>query len=296
VLHLNNNTLGETNDALHKVRHLLNIGKVTLRVFILVGTEVALDKASVASRSSYGQMVIFFNLMKNCGKFNFRFYLLYCATTSACVRMKVNTINNSDKPDADQSVGTLYNTTRMSKLDKLVMEMGKPLFGSRRTVTMDIFYTSPAVLILLVNQKVYARRTVRNNHRMVTQCIVWMKKEAEDAVRGYLRWAVNTLAGIFAFGWTDGCPVHMIYMVDGSHQRTNVPRQVDRDKNHAPAPNTVKAYNAYMQGVDRHVQLRALCSLTKRHGFNKWYVKMYLALINIALSNASICYLLAIQN
>jgi hypothetical protein len=101
VLHFNNNTMGETNDALHKVRHLLNIGKVTLRAFILVGSEVALDEASVASRSSYGQMVIFFNPMKNCGKFHFQFYRFYCATTFACVRMKVNTINNSDKPNAD---------------------------------------------------------------------------------------------------------------------------------------------------------------------------------------------------
>jgi hypothetical protein len=231
--------------------------------------------------------------MTNWGKFLFRFYLLCCTTTFAYVRMKFNTNNNINKTDADQSMGTLYNTTLMSRLNKLVMEMCKPLFGSRRTFNMDNSYTSPDVLILLKNQKVYARGKVRNNRRMVPQCIVWTKKEAEDAVRGSLRWAVNTLAGIFAFGWTDGCPVHMIYMADGSHQRTTVLHQVGRDKNDVPAPNTVKAYNAYMQGVDQHDQLRALFSLTKRHGFKKRYVNMWLALINIAFTNASICYLLA---
>jgi hypothetical protein len=215
-------------------------------------------------------MVIFFNQMKNCGKFHFRFYLLCCATTFACVRMKFNTKNNSDTPNADQSMGTLYNTKIMSKLNKLVMEMCKPLFGSRQTINMYIFYTSPTVLILLKNQKVYARGTVQKNLRMVPQCIVWTKKEAEDAVCGSLRWAVNTLTGIFAFGWTDGCPVHMLSTAYGSHHRTTVPRQVGRDKNNVPAPNSIKAYNAYMQGVDRHDQLTDLFSLTKRHGFKKW--------------------------
>jgi hypothetical protein len=55
VLHFNdNNIVGETHDALHKVRPLLNIVKVSLRAFIRVGSDVALDEASVASRSSYG--------------------------------------------------------------------------------------------------------------------------------------------------------------------------------------------------------------------------------------------------
>jgi hypothetical protein len=239
-------------------------------------------------------MVIFFNPMKNCAKFHFRFYLPCCATTFACVRMKVNTKNNIDNPDPDpdQSMGTIYNMTLMLKLNKLVMEMCKALFGSRRMVNMDNYNTSPAVLILLKNQKVYARGTVRKNRWMVPPFIVWTKKEAEDAGSGALIWAVNTLTGIFAFGWTDGCPVHMLSTADGSHQQTTVPRQVGRVKNEVPAPNNVKAYNAYMQGVDRHDQLRALFPLTKRHGFNNWYVKMLLALIYIALTNASICYFL----
>jgi hypothetical protein len=84
----------------------------------------------------------------------------------------------------------------------------------------------------------------------------------------------------------------MLSTSDGSHQRTNVPRQVEKEKNEVPAPETVNAYNAYMQGVDRHDQLRALFSSTKRHGFKKWYVKMWLVLIYIALTNTSICYFL----
>jgi hypothetical protein len=189
----------------------------------------------------------------------------------ACVRMKVGTTNNSDNPDTDQSMGTIYNTTIISKLNKLVMEMCKPLFGSNQTVNMDIFNTSPAVMILIKNCKVYDRGTVCKNRWMVPKCIIWMKREAEDDGRGALWWAVNLLAGIFAFGWTDGCPVHMLLTADGSNQKTTVPRQVSEEKNKVPAPHTVKAYNAYMQGVDRHDKLRALFSLMKQNGFKKWY-------------------------
>jgi hypothetical protein len=154
---------------------------------------------------------------------------------------------------------------------------------------------SHAVLILLVNQKVFARGTVINNRRMVPECIIYTKTKAEKAGRGALKWAVNLLAGIYAFGWSDGNLFHMMSTADGSDQVTAVSRQIGKDKRDVLAPKTVKACNAYMQGVDHHDQLQATFALTKQHGFNKWYVKIWLALIDIALTNASICYFLENQ-
>jgi hypothetical protein len=106
---------------------------------------------------------------------------------------------------------------------------------------------------------------------------------------------VNLLAGIFAFGWTDGNLVHMVSTADGSDQRTTVSRPIGKDKHGTPALKTVKTYNAYMQGVDHHDQLWVMFSLMKKHGLNKWYVKMWLTLIDIALTNSSVCYFLANQ-
>jgi hypothetical protein len=66
VLHFNHNEKIPLNDdALHKVRPLVNTVKVTLHIIIRVGSELALDEASVASCSSYGRVLIFFNPMKN---------------------------------------------------------------------------------------------------------------------------------------------------------------------------------------------------------------------------------------
>jgi hypothetical protein len=176
---------------------------------------------------------------------------------------------------------------------KLVMEMCNPLFGSKSTVIMDNFYKSLAVLILLLNRKVFAQGTVRKNRCMIQQLIIYIKTEAEKAGWGALKWAVNLLAGVFAFLWTDGYPVHMLSTADGLDQLTTVSHQIEKDKSDVSAPKTVQAYNTYMQGIGHHDQLRAMFSLTKRNGFKKWDVKMWPALIDITLTNASICYFLA---
>jgi hypothetical protein len=67
---------------------------------------------------------------------------------------------------------------------------------------------------------------------------------------------VNLLAGIFAFGWTDVNPVHMMSTAVASDQMTTMSCHIGKDKRDVPAPKTVKAFNAYMQSIDRHDQLR----------------------------------------
>jgi hypothetical protein len=106
---------------------------------------------------------------------------------------------------------------------------------------MDNLYTSPTVLILLLNHKVFPQGTVRKNRYMVTQCIIYTKTESENTGRVLLEWAVNLLTGISAFGWTDGSPVHMSSYVDGSNQLTTVSRHIGKDKRDVPARKIVKA-------------------------------------------------------
>ena len=65
-----------SNDALFKVRPLLNALKITFPCYIKLGNKTALYKASVASRLRYSGNVIFFNPTKPGGKLHFRFYLM----------------------------------------------------------------------------------------------------------------------------------------------------------------------------------------------------------------------------
>jgi hypothetical protein len=55
-------------------------------------------------------------------------------------------------------------------------------------------------------------------------------------------------------------------------------------------PAIIPKYNKYMQGVDRHDQLRERFSMAKGHSFKKWYKKLAFALLDIAATNAYILW------
>ena len=57
-----------------------------------------------------------------------------------------------------------------------------------------------------------------------------------------------------------------------------------------PAPRAVGSYNRFMQAVDRHDQLRQLFSLSSRHGFKKYYIKIMLGIIDMVLVNSFILF------
>ena len=86
-----------------KVRPLLNCVKNTFPQYLALGDEVSLDEASVSCRSRYGGDVIFYNPRKPGGKFHFRFYMLCCSTSYACVRLRMHTRNKTDVADAPTS-------------------------------------------------------------------------------------------------------------------------------------------------------------------------------------------------
>jgi hypothetical protein len=153
---------------LHKTRPLLNL---------IPRSELSLDEASCASRSSYGRDLIFFNPAKNCGKFHFRFYLLCDASTFTCLTIKVATRNNSDPADPEKTLASIQQETNYLLLNKLVLEMFRRYNNTFKTVNMDNYYNLPAVLILLCNRGIYARGTVKKNQRMVTSQIVLTKAE-----------------------------------------------------------------------------------------------------------------------
>ena len=49
-------------------------------------------------------------------------------------------------------------------------------------------------------------------------------------------------------------------------------------------------YNKYIQGVDRHDQLRERFSTSNGHRFKKWYKKLSFAFFDIAATNAYVLW------
>jgi hypothetical protein len=76
---------------------------------------------------------------------------------------------------------------------------------------------------------------------------------------------------MIAVGWLDNKAVHFVSTADTTSM-TSVKRRVGNKKEDMPTPDSVKNYNKYMGGKDRHDRLCSTFSLGKRHKFKKNYV------------------------
>jgi hypothetical protein len=110
--------------------------------------------------------------------------------------------------------------------------------------------------------------------------------------RGYTRYAVNDEHQIVAIGWMHSKPVNVISTAD-TMEMGFVRRRIGNTKVDVEAPEAIVNYNKYMSGVDKHDRLRNSFALGKRHKYKKYYVKLMLFLIDIALTNAWIYYKMA---
>jgi len=162
-------------------------------------------------------------------------------------------------------------------LNQLILDMARPLYHKGITLNFNNYYASPSAAIELLKFGVFCRRTLGRNKKLIPPFIQFSKSEARHKEsRGKVKIAVNKKFGLVAAGWVDGNPVHLISSAD-THALTTVQRRVGGDKSAFTAPEIVKNYNNGMDGVDRHDEYRALFSLCTRHGFKKYYVKLFLA-------------------
>jgi hypothetical protein len=328
TIHFNDDeNMADSNDALFKVRPFLNCLKLTFGSYLNIGNELALDEASIASRSSYGRDLIFFNPTKPGGKYHFRLYFLCDADSYSCIRFRFHTRNTSDMGDGfdegvdDSNLAPPNNSAgakttglspspsdddegghgkevdgnarrseeELSTIVKLVLDMAKPLFNSGRIINMDNYYTSPAVALELMKKEVYIRGTCRSSRKGFPKGVCFTNAEATKSGRGAIKRMVDVKHGITCYGWVDGNPVHFLTTADGSEVVT-VQRRVNSERRQVSAPVGIKRYNNGMQGVDRHDQLRKLFSIADRHGFKKYYMKIFLGLLDMAMVNAWLHY------
>jgi hypothetical protein len=154
---------------------------------------------------------------------------------------------------------------------------------------MDNYYTSPQVAVALAERNVYIRGTCRRNRAGFPAAVQYSQTEAAKVERGTHKMVSDAKYGIACYGWCDGCPVHFLTSADGT-STNEVTRRIGRCDKKVKAPICIKRYNHGMQAVDRHDQMRQTFSLASRHGFKKYYVKIILGLMDMALVNAYIHY------
>ena len=287
TLHFNDNDdiNGNRNDSLFKVRPLLNIVSKTIGKYATHGSEVSFDEATMACYSRFARHLLSFNPMKPTGKFHFKIYMLCCAMTNLTLGFRIHAREGPDNEPIDDG-------EEINKTDKLTMSICKQLYNSGTTVNMDNYYMSTTCAAHLRSKKVYCRGTIRSSRKFVPRSTLFTSAESWSLPRGTSRMAVNTEHQMVAVGWLDNKAVNFVSTSDTT-AISSVLRRVGSDKREVPAPVVVCNYNKYMGGVDRHDRLRSTFSLGKRHKFRKYYVKLLLFLVDIALTNGWIYYQMA---
>ena len=282
-------------DPVARIRPLINMLKHTSPLYVALGRNIAVDESSVACRSKYGRHLIVYNSSKPTGKFHFKIYACCCATTWLMVGFRLHCASTMD----DRLQGVVSETHSRefegrlqysSEIRKHVLEVTRPLHGSKRIVNTDNFYTSVTLLLSLRDVGLYGRGTIRENSKHFPKAHMFHKRANEP--RGSYMQGVSASGKIVAASWMDGNAVNIISNADSSDQ-VQVTRLIGKESMAFPAPRCVAEYNQHMQGVDRMDQLRAKYSLADGHSFKKWHKKLAMAFIDMARCNAYVTRCLA---
>ena len=291
VLHFNDNSdvARIQKDSLHKIRPLLTILKRTLGRYAILGNEHSFDEATMACKSSYGRHLIVYNGAKPTGKFHFKMYMMCCAKTNLTHKIKIHTRDNCDKDIIEDEAAI---EAEVTKIDALTLEMCKSLFNTGSVVNMDNYYMSTTCAMKLRANGVFCRGTIRSSRKFVPKSILFTPAEVRQLPRGTQRCVVNEDHQMLAIGWIDNKAVHFVSTADTT-TTVVVTRRAGSKKLDISAPVAIKNYNKFMGGVDRHDRLRSTFSLCKAHKFRKYYVKLFLFIVDVGITNAWIYYKMA---
>lgn len=134
----------------------------------------------------------------------------------------------------------------------------------------------------LLADKIYACGTVRMNRRGFP-----------DDLKGRLRLQrgqslTRQKGSLTASVWQDKKPVAFLSTLSDPRAQVPVTRQHERQELRMTQPHAANEYNKYMNGVDRHDQLRMKYSLGRDS--KKAWKYMYFFLVNCAIVNAFILF------
>ena len=153
-------------DSAVRVRPLLNVLKLTGSRYVDVGRNLAVDEASVASRSKYARHLIVYNPRKPTGKYHFKLYMCCCATSWIALNFRLHcesTLEDRLENVADGSeIQDLREDIKDSaKTRQIVLEIVRPFYDTFRIVNCDNYYTSVQLLEALRLKGLYCRGTVK---------------------------------------------------------------------------------------------------------------------------------------
>ena len=181
---------------------------------------------------------------------------------------------------------------------KIVQKLCEPFEGTYRSIYVDRFYTSIDLIQTLEKMKLYVTGTVMAN-RLPKQ-VQLTANEVRSMERGeYLHHLYNyknesgEVKGIGLVQWKDS---KMVYCLTNHHPTFGVGtcyRKTMSGNIRLDRPNVIEEYNSNMGGVDL-ADMRRLHSTTSLMGQNRWWLKLFFYLVDVATANSLILYRLAV--
>ncbi|KAF0728663.1 hypothetical protein Ae201684_013621 [Aphanomyces euteiches] len=296
------NDVVEPADPLWRIRPHINLLKAPFKNFVVAGREISVDEACIPCRSSYPRALIVYNPKKPLGKYHFRIYTAACATTWYVFAFKIHSkaagnfdagadddADDDGEPAPDDDTAKPRDEVKPSALRQHVIDITKQWEGSHRVINLDDWYSSVQLCLTLLKMGLYCRGTVRSNRAHNPRFGMFDKKQIKSVMHGSSLVSVATSLGIIAVSWLDGTVVNMLSTADAT-TKSFVHRRIGSQTIQQECFSLVGLYNKYMQGVDRHDQLRERFSIASGASFKQWYKKLGFALIDIAITNLYVLY------
>lgn len=276
-IHLNNNEKcpkkGENNfDRLYKLRPLIDHLNKEFKLLFSPSRELSIDESMVGfkGRSSLKQYMP----MKPV-KRGFKIWVMTCARTGYMLSFKVY-----EGKEISHVEGTLGERT--------VLHMSEPYHSKGYALYFDNFFSTIELLSNLLQKNTFACGTFRTNRKHYPKDHLLNDNQLK---LGESDFVADEKTGISVCKWHDRgkkCVVVISSLHDPSIKVDVVRTNKEAKKEKVPCPQSVAEYNKFMGGVDLFDQYLASYSISWKS--RKWWMKIFMYLLDSAIVNAYIVY------
>ena len=166
----------------------------------------------------------------------------------------------------------------------VVKKLSEDIEGRFHHLYFDNYFTSVPLMKNLLAHNTYACGTVRTNRKGLPGTI----KTPGRMQRGESKVLQEENSNLTATAWKDKKVVSVLSTLSDPAQILQCQRREGRDVRKTDQPSAVHSYNQFMNGVDRHDQLRMKYSVG-RFGKKHWRYLVWF-LVNCSIVNAFIIY------
>ena len=285
---------GENYDPSYKVAELRDMLEKKFAKLFVPGQQLSLDETLVRA---FGRMKFKVRIVSKAARYGIKIYVITDAETAFVLKVIIYTGKATyGSDDVDQK-----------KTVQICCKLVEDYVGSHRTIYVDRFYTSVELMKALRERDIYITGTVMSNRIPKAVRIAKNSAEFKAMKRGDKKIfrlkmchadGTNYDDNNCSFGglvcWRDRNIVYCLSNDSCNYQVDQCRRRSQGGLITIPRPISICKYNQYMGGVDLADMRRLHCNSTIM-GQNRWWLKLFFYLLDMATSNALVLYNLSLK-